>query len=132
MKSLKVTRIYICAPRLIKVKAAHVYMRIALKGLRHFLHSLYNATTTNLHVTTIDNALCTGDFHSLMEITKIEGFDSLLNYESRYEQPIDIVADDSMLRNPNLESHLLITHAKIIKDFEKEIEDFPEYACCSC
>ena len=67
-----------------------------------------------------------------MEITKIEGFDSQLNYESRYEQPIDIVADGSMLRNPNLESHLLITHAKIINDFEKEIEDFPEYACCSC
>ena len=67
-----------------------------------------------------------------MEITKIEGFDSLLNYESRYEQPIDIVADDSMLRIPNLESHHLITHPKIIKDFEKEIEDFPEYACCSC
>ena len=34
-----------------------------------------------------------------------------------------------MLRDPNLESHLLITHAKIIKE---EIEDFPEYACCSC
>ena len=67
-----------------------------------------------------------------MEITKIEGFDSLLNYESRYEQPTDIVAADSMLRNPNLESHLLITHAKIIKDFEKEIEDFREHACCSC
>ena len=42
---------------------------------------LYNAITSNLHVTTIDNALCTGDFHSLMEITKIEGFDSLLSYE---------------------------------------------------
>ena len=67
-----------------------------------------------------------------MEITKIEGFDSLLNYESRYEQPTDIVAGDSILRNPNLESHLLITHAKIIKDLEKEIEDFPEHACCSC
>ena len=50
------------------------------------------------------------DFHSLMEITKIEGFDSMLKYES----------------------HLLLTHAKIIKDFEKEIEDFPEHACCSC
>ena len=37
-----------------------------------------------------------------------------------------------MLRYPNLESHCLITHAKIIKDFEKEIEDFPEYACCNC
>ena len=65
--------------------------------------------------------LCAADFHSLMEITKIEGFDSLLKYESRYEQPTDIVAADSMLRNPNLESHLLLTHAKIIKDFEKEI-----------
>ena len=31
--SLKVTRIYICALRLIKGKAVHIYMRIALKGL---------------------------------------------------------------------------------------------------
>ena len=67
-----------------------------------------------------------------MEITKTEGFDSLLKYESRYEQHTDNVAADSRLRNPTLESHLLITHAKMIKDFEKEIEDFPEHACCSC
>ena len=81
-------------------------------------------------------------------------FSFAVTYESRYEQPTDIVAADSMLRNPNLESHLLlthakiiidsmlrnpnlespllITHAKIIKDFEKEIKDFPEHACCSC
>ena len=35
-----------------------------------------------------------------MEITKIESFDSLLNYKSKYEQPADIVAADSMLRDP--------------------------------
>ena len=117
-----------CVSKLRILRAASTHYPV----LRNFLHALYNAIKSNVHVTTIDNALCTGDFHSLMEITKIEGFDSLLKYESRYEQPTDIVAADSMLRNPNLESHLLLTHAKIIKDFEKEIEDFPEHSCCSC
>ena len=117
-----------CVSKLRILRAASTHYPL----LRNFLHALYNAIKSNVHVTTIDNALCTGDFHSLMEITKIEGFDSLLKYESRYEQPTDIVVANSMLRNPNLESHFLITHAKIIKDFEKEIEDFPEHACCSC
>ena len=114
-----------CVSKLRILRAASTHYPV----LRNFLHALYNAIKSNVHVTTIDNALCAADFHSLMEITKIEGFDSLLKYESRYEQPIDIVTADSMLRNPNLESHLLLTHAKIIKDFEKEIEDFPEHAC---
>ena len=117
-----------CVSKLRILRAASTHYPV----LRNFLHALYNAIKSNVHVATIDNALCAADFHSLMEITKIEGFDSLLKYESRYEQPTDIVAADSILRNPNLESHLLLTHAKIIKDFEKEIEDFPEHACCSC
>ena len=33
LKSLNIMRIYICASRLIKGKVAHIYMRIALKGL---------------------------------------------------------------------------------------------------
>ena len=34
LKSLNFMRIYICASRLMKGKAKHIYMRIALKGLK--------------------------------------------------------------------------------------------------
>ena len=37
-----------------------------------------------------------------------------------------------MLRQPHLESQLLITHAELITRLEKEIYDFPEHVCCSC
>ena len=37
-----------------------------------------------------------------------------------------------MLRNPNLESHLLTTYAKLMIDLDKEIDDYPEHVCCSC
>ena len=62
-----------------------------------------------------------------MEITKTVEFDA--DTESRYEQHTDKAAADSTFRNPNLESHL-ITHVEVIKQFEKEIDDFPEYVCC--
>ena len=41
----------------------------------------------------------------------------------------DTVVADSMLRQPHLESQLLITHAELITWLEK---DFPEHVCCSC
>ena len=37
-----------------------------------------------------------------------------------------------MLRQPHLESQLLITHAQLITQLEKEINDFLEHAYCSC
>ncbi len=37
-----------------------------------------------------------------------------------------------MLRQPNLQSQLLSTHAHLITQLEKEIDDFPDNACCSC
>ena len=58
-----------CVSKLRILRAASTHYPL----LRHFLYALYNAIKSNVHVTTIDNALCTGDFHSLMEITKIEG-----------------------------------------------------------
>ena len=31
-----------------------------------------------------------------------------------------------------LESQLVVTHAKLITQLEKEINDYPEHVCCSC
>ena len=50
-----------CVSKLRILRAASTHYPL----LRNFLHDA---------VTTIDNALCAADFHSLMEITKIEGY----------------------------------------------------------
>ena len=67
-----------------------------------------------------------------MEITKVRDFAALLtnNLDSSYEQSARVAGADSFLKN--VESQLLITHAQVISDLEKEIDDDPEHACCSC
>ena len=40
--------------------------------------------------------------------------------------------DESGLRSHNLESWLQIRYAPVMHDLQKEIDDYPVYACCSC
>ncbi len=81
----------------------------------------------------IDKALCAGDFHTIMEITKMVDFEAVLSndIQSSFEHCTDDITADSVLRQPNLESQLLITHAHLITQLEKEIDDFPDNAFCS-
>ena len=37
-----------------------------------------------------------------------------------------------MLVKPGVENQLLVTHAKLIAQLEKEIDDYPEHVCVSC
>ena len=87
---------------------------------------------SHLGVVSIDNALSAGDFHSLMEITKVHDFADLLtaDLDSSYQQPADDVRTVSVPQS--LETQLLITHAQTISDFEKQIDDDPVLPCCSC
>ena len=82
----------------------------------------------------IDKALCSGNYQRLMQTTNVDKLDALLSNDvsSSYEQSTDTKCADSALRHPNLETQLLITHAGLIDELEKEINDFPEYICCSC
>ncbi len=52
--------------------------------------------------------------------------------QSSFELCTDVVTADSVLKKPNLKSQLLITHGHLITQLEKEIDDFPDSACCSC
>ena len=70
-------------------------------------------------------ALSAGDFHSLMEITKMQA-----DLDSSYQQSADDAGTMSVPQS--LETQLLIKHAQTISHFEKEIDDDPVYACCSC
>ena len=112
-------------------------LRILRAVATHFpvlRHDVYSTIRSHTCVFEIDKALCDGNYHKLMEITNVEKLEALLSYdvESSYEQCTDVECADSVIRQPNRELQLLITHAGLITELEKEIDDFPEYACCSC
>ncbi len=102
--------------------------------LRNFLHHVNTGIRCHMLVFDIDKALRAGDFHTLMEITKMVDFEAVLSndVQSSFEHCTDGVTADSVLRQPNLESQLQITHAHVITQLEKEIDDFPDNVCCSC
>ena len=119
-----------CKSKLRILRAASTHYPV----LGNLLHHVNDAVRSSSCVDDIDEALCAGDFHALMELTKVDDFDTLFSndVESSYEQCTGSAVGDSMLRQPHLESQLLFTHAQLIARLEKEIDDFPELACCSC
>ena len=56
-------------------------------------HYVYRAIGAHVGVQKIDRALCSGDFHTLMEITKISDFKTLLSNEidTSYEQCTEVL-----------------------------------------
>ena len=119
-----------CLSKLRLLRAASTHFPV----LRQFLHEVYSAIRSHICVFQIDQALCIGNHQKLMEITEVDRFEGLLSndVESSYEQCTDTEHAGSALRQPNLEAQLLITHAGLIAELEKEIDDFPDHACCSC
>ena len=97
-----------------------------------FSHHVYQAIGPHVGVQMIDRALGSGDFHTLMEITKTCDFESLLSndIDTSYEQCTE--AFDSVLIHAGVENKLLIEHAQLITQFENEIDEYPEHVCCSC
>ena len=88
-----------CNSKLRILRAASVHYLV----LGNLLHHVDNAIRSSSRVDNIDEALFAGDFHALMELTKVDDFDTLLNndVESSYEQCTDSADADSMLRQPH-------------------------------
>ena len=102
--------------------------------LRKFLVHVTTALPCHKIVCSIDNALQCGNYKKLMQITNVKKVELLLgnNIAERYQQ---LNVDDcphSLFKSPTLEMDLAIAHAALISAFEKEINDFPEHACCCC
>ena len=116
-----------CQSKLRVLRAASTHFPV----LRQFLHDVHSAIRSHMCVFEIDKALCAANYCKLMEITNVEKLETLLSndVDSSDEQSTDV---KSVLRQPSLEMQLLITHASLIAELEKEIYDFPEYVCCSC
>ena len=115
-----------CQSKLRILRAASTHYAV----LRNFLHDVHSAISSHTCVSEIDKALCTGNFRKLMEITHMTRFEKLLSNDLQacYQQCTDLACVD--LNQPNLELQLEITHAALISELEKEIDDFPEHACC--
>ena len=112
--------------RILRSAATHYPVLVTLS------HHVYQAIGAHVGVQMIDRALGSGDFHTLMEITKTCDFESLLSndIDTSYEQCTE--AADSVLIHAGVENKLLIEHAQLITQFENEIDAYPEHVCCSC
>ena len=95
-------------------------------------HHVYQAIGAHVSVQMIDGALGSGDFHTLMEITKICDFETLLSNDINTSHEQCTEAADSVLTHAGVENKLLIEHAQLITQYEREIDDYPEHVCCSC
>ena len=87
----------------------HSKLRTLRLAATHFpvlatlLRLVYSAVNNHWCVKNIDKALSTGDFHTLVEITKLNNFEALLSneVETTYEQCTE--AANSQLLQPGLE-----------------------------
>ena len=82
------------------------------------MREVHSAIASHKCVLEIDEALSAGDYHKLMEIANIRTFGALLknDLDSKYEQCNDSECGDSVLRQPDLEEQLVLTHATLITE----------------
>ena len=95
-----------------------------------FMHQLYIVIRCLKVLEEIDKALWTGDLEYLISVSGVEGqLGKLFSKEVDvvYEIPVDDV--DKM---QVVESSLLLTHAQLIADYNKVVDDHAKHVCCSC
>ena len=95
-----------------------------------FMHQLYIGIRCLKVLEEIDKVLWTGDLEYLISVSGVEGqLGKLFSKEVDvvYEMPVDDV--DEM---QDVESSLLLTHAQLIADYDKVLDDHAEHVCCSC
>ena len=99
--------------------------------LRRFLLLLYCAKKYHQQILDIDLALGAADFNLLAAAAGIGDFAEF--FQSDVEQDdSQAVASFMQPGMPGLEAKLQLEHATVITQFEEEVHDDPEYACCSC
>ena len=92
--------------------------------LQNFLHDVPTAIRSHLFVCDIDQSLHAGDVRALMERSNMTHFEIMLtnDVKSMYEQWCTDSTFEAVF--PQLESQLVVTHAKLITQLEKEISGY--------
>ena len=75
----------------------------------------------------IDTALHNGDYQSLLQLTDIGNFEAIINNDVDFS--LQSSANGLGFRRPNLETYLAITHANVIAQYEKEVDNNHEHLC---
>jgi len=74
--------------------------------------------------------LAFGDLRSLMNA--MDGLDAIFSSRVETVHEHDGHTANSDLRRVDLENHIEVTHAKIMANYKKQLEDHPKNPCCSC
>ena len=94
--------------------------------LRIFLGNLYHAIRSHSTIYNIDAALNMGDFLSLMEILKIDDFETLLGNNVTSADTKELHDNvTSALQDPDLESNLIIDHSQLISNLKRRLMIIP-------
>ena len=111
--------------RMLRVAATHY------PSLRNLLNNVYTAVKCHLLIYDLDLALHNGDYQSLLQLTQVEDFETLLNCDTALCSS-STSTSGSNFRRPDLGTHLTITHAPVIAEYEKELHDYHDIPCVCC
>ena len=117
---------YACKSKLRILRAAATHY----PTLRNFLNYIYSALKSHMIIYSIDTALHNGDYQSLLQLTDMGNFEAIFDNDVNFS--LQSSANGSGFRRPNLETYLAITHANIIAQYEKEVDDNHEHPCICC
>ena len=96
---------------------------------KRFLTYLYTAIGNHKCILEFDRALTVGDYRALLSIVGAANFQDLLTTDSTYQK---CGLSNQPSRKSSLESELMIRYADVINAFQKQIDDYPDHACCRC
>ena len=105
--------------------AADCYLK-----LRRFLLLLCCAKKYHQQILDIDSALGAADFNLLAAVAGISDFAEFFHSDAEEDNSL-AVASFMQPGMPGVEAKLEWEHATVITQFEEELHNDPEYACCS-
>ena len=114
-----------CSSTLRTIRSAAVHY----PRLRSFLTYLYRVKMHHQCISNIDAALSSAVFGQLMKLTDTQSCVDIFKDDDETESNDAAISTPGL---PNLEPQLLVKHAGVITALEKQINDDPEFACCSC
>ena len=114
--------------RVLTSAAAH-YPKLAA-----FQKDVYSARREHFIIQNVDKAIDSKDYKSLLEIcgTSFQHLFKKQALSPGQSESQNDVQPVSPLRIPHLEAQLLIEHAKIIKQFDKQVHDYAIHPCACC
>ena len=114
--------------RILRAAVTH-YPKLAV-----FEKGVYSACREHFIIQNIDKAIESKDYESLLEICGAS-FQNLFKRQAlvpAHSESQSDVQPVSPLRIPHLEAQLLIEHAKVIKQFDKQVHDYVIHPCACC